>query len=303
MKKMCTLYCTYILLSISTLAQNVGVGIASPVERLDVNGNLNLRGNLKLNGSSGQPGNVLITNSSGTTSWANVGSSGECGYKNFVSFVSPDTWTVPAGVTKIMVEAWGAGGGGNTYSGGGGAGYTAAVFDVKINNTVTLVNFGVGGAGTTTGNAGGGTSTTLEILDSLGTTYTLSASGGGGASTSGTYTTPGFGGNSTINPGYWRRIGVQGMAGYPNRYEYQEKTAGNFIEIVYGGNGGDAGNANQNGAVGLLWCLPAETHFQQMVFEEAAAGVPVVPQLLMEETEDPDMPSSGIKPCFNLIHH
>ena len=49
-----------IVLFISTLlnffwcvAQNVGVGTATPTEKLDVNGNLNVNGQLKINGNAG----------------------------------------------------------------------------------------------------------------------------------------------------------------------------------------------------------------------------------------------------------
>ena len=57
--------------------------------------------------------------------------------------------TVPAGVTKIFVEAWGGGGGGFTTGasyvqskGGGGAGYAAAYIDVSEGQVVNM-NVGV----------------------------------------------------------------------------------------------------------------------------------------------------------------
>lgn len=42
-----------ILFSFTSAAQNVGVGITNPAERLDVNGNINVTGTIKANGVDG----------------------------------------------------------------------------------------------------------------------------------------------------------------------------------------------------------------------------------------------------------
>ena len=75
------------------------------------------------------------------------------------AFTASGTWTCPAGVTSVKVEAYGAGGGGgrggaankNGGGGGGGGAYT-------VNNSVTVVpgnvyniTVGNGGAGGLTG--------------------------------------------------------------------------------------------------------------------------------------------------------
>jgi hypothetical protein len=52
-----------------TTAGRLGLGLSSPTERLDVNGNINLNGLLKINSSSGSTGQVLTSNGSGDPEW------------------------------------------------------------------------------------------------------------------------------------------------------------------------------------------------------------------------------------------
>src|SRR5690554_3656209 len=67
------------------------------------------------------------------------------------TFTSSGTWTVPAGVTEITVEAWGAGGGGgnrtsNGYAGGGGGGaYSRSAVAVSSGQSSYKVTIGQGG--------------------------------------------------------------------------------------------------------------------------------------------------------------
>ncbi len=250
MKKLTSLVTCILLLNYTGSAQNVGIGTSNPTEKLQVNGNINMTGSLRVNGVAGQAGQVLTTDANGSTGWNNLISPDACQYKNFATLVMPGQWVVPAGTTKILIHAWGAGGGGNTYGGGGGGGFAAAHFSVRTGNTVTIVEFGTGGAGTTTGNAGFGGSTTVQVLDSFNTVYSVYATGGGGAYSSGSVTNVGYGGGYTINPGYYNLTGVRGQPGYPNTYNYVEKTAGVFSEIVLGGMGGDAANSTRTGGIG-----------------------------------------------------
>lgn len=83
------------------------------------------------------------------------------------SFTAPgsSTWTAPAGVTSVTVEAWGGGGAGggvtgNPAKGGGGAGgqYAKKVVSVTPSTSYT-VNVGAGGAGSTGNGTAGGDST------------------------------------------------------------------------------------------------------------------------------------------------
>lgn len=51
---------------------NVGVGTVAPQEKLDVNGNINLSGSLKINGSAGTAGQVLTSTGSGAPEWRSM---------------------------------------------------------------------------------------------------------------------------------------------------------------------------------------------------------------------------------------
>ncbi len=51
---------------------NVGIGNATPVNKLDVNGDINLTGLLKVNSNSGTAGQVLVSNGLGTPGWQNL---------------------------------------------------------------------------------------------------------------------------------------------------------------------------------------------------------------------------------------
>ncbi|MCU0335994.1 MAG: hypothetical protein MUF62_13300, partial [Chitinophagaceae bacterium] len=65
-----TLSCLLFLsLALTSRAQNVGVGKTNPTEQLDVNGNVNVDGKLKINGNAGQPGQTLMVQPDGTQQW------------------------------------------------------------------------------------------------------------------------------------------------------------------------------------------------------------------------------------------
>src|ERR1043165_6166369 len=132
-----------IFLSIKINAQNVGVGTTTPIEKLDVNGNINVTGTIKANGVDGTANQVLMKNGSGALTWGDL-----CDYKNYALFrtTGNQTWIVPTGVTQIVVEAWGAGGGGSQYCGGGGGGYARALYTVVPGQTISM-DIPLGGAG------------------------------------------------------------------------------------------------------------------------------------------------------------
>ena len=172
-------------------------------------------------------------------------------------------WTVPTFVTKIKVEAWGAGGGGGGASdnktggsGGGGGGYTAYSTSVTPS---TLISFSVGTGGAAgTYLSTGGTGGTTSILD-------LTAFGGtGGQRNTGS---PGAGGdgsggttNMTGNPGIrgtsiGNGTGGAGGAGANGGAGGAIKTAygnGNPGTIPGGGGGGglNLGSLNPSGGTG-----------------------------------------------------
>ena len=126
---------------------------------------------------------------------------------NLVVLTSSTTWTVPAGVNKILVGVWGAGGGGGGGSGynsitggmGGGGAVGVALITGLTPGTGIGVTVGTGGAGGTgsniyqTAGAAGGTSSFGSVATN-GTVY-ISCTGGtggaGGAGWTGIPSTPG----------------------------------------------------------------------------------------------------------------
>ncbi len=234
-----------LLISGYSFSQNVGIGtIASPTEKLDVNGNINMSGNLRVNNTSGQPNQVLMTNGSGKTVWMDIGE-----YKNVAGFSQSDTWTVPPGVTKIRIEAWGGGGGG--AAGGGGAGGTYILTqEIIVSPGMITLTIGAGGAGAISAVVNGTSGGSTAITGAFGI-YT--AAGGSG----GTITT---GGNSTVfvlngDP----FIQFAGQSGNPTTYEYAERTAGQFVEVRKYGSGGGIAPFYNNGGPGAFTVIDLNT--------------------------------------------
>jgi hypothetical protein len=154
--------------------------------------------------------------------------------KGVFAFTSSGTWTVPAGVTTVVIEAVGAGGGG-----GGG---------INISNTTpTSGSGGYGGAG---GMAKAIWS--VSASDSIG--ITIGAVGTGGSMVNL--------GSTCTGPGYSASAG-SGSNGGDTSVTHSSKTL-----IAYGGLGGAGANINcttmcstcqvysSNGAQGAVDCLP-----------------------------------------------
>lgn len=169
------------------------------------------------------------------------------------------SFTVPAGVSKIRVRAWGAGGGGlavgdnaNGWGGGGGA-YTEATLSVTAGESLTVIT-GAGGAVDTTGgdtqvlrgatvlmSSGGGKRGTLE---GVGGTYTFDAGVSGfginGGSANNSYRQGGNG-----DPILSAQGGASPMGGSGGRGGSGAQSAG----IAPGGGGsGGWGSANAGAA-------------------------------------------------------
>lgn len=136
--------------------------------------------------------------------------------------VGTSSFTVPAGVTSLDVECWGAGGaGGGTNGnasaaggGGGGGAYSKSTIAVTSGSTISYT-IGAGGNGTT-GNGANGGPTSFS---------TVSANGGHG----------GFQGNSNIGAG-----GAGGIGGLYNG----GNGANGILSTSGGGGGGSAGSAS-----------------------------------------------------------
>ena len=152
---------------------------------------------------------------SGTTSvsWNQQGPAGAVGGLTAIQEVSSSTnFAVPAGVTRLMVEAWGAGGGGSDFLGfpdcssggsGGSGGYVRAILAVTPGETLAVVAAAAGGPA-----SAGGASVVKR-----GTSILVSAGGGGGAAaTPGAPATGGAGGQVTGVTGI-ARAGNPGQGG------------------------------------------------------------------------------------------
>ncbi len=150
---------------------------------------------------------------------------------------SNDSYTIPCGVSEVVLEAWGGGGagGGAGYScgdgGKGGGGGGGAYSRVSLNvNPGDELNITVGNGGTP--NSGGGSDSYVEFD----ATTVLLAKGGSGGITGGT-TTAGAGGS-----------GGQASEGTGEvKYKGGSGAAGNQSSPAYGGAGGGSGGTNQDG--------------------------------------------------------
>lgn len=168
--------------------------------------------------------------------------------KTRVSYETPvtGTWTVPAGVTSVTVEAWGAGGaGGSAYSGtasitnnlraGGGAGgsFASATTSVTPGQVInyTIGSGGVGAAAgfthQTLGQSGGSSSASVDN-----STFVLALGGIGGQNVSM------LDGSSHGTGGVAPRLGNTGIVAF---------YGGNGGTAVAGGSGGGGGSAGTEG--------------------------------------------------------
>ena len=124
---------------------------------------------------------------------------GSGGFNGIAEFTQTGTFTVPAGVTHILVEMWGAGGGGGSGAsegcpGGHGAagGYTRAVIAVTPGATCTML-VGQGGAGGPFSGGPGGAGESSAVLDGLENLLAAAGGGGGGPQGGAAGPCPGYG--------------------------------------------------------------------------------------------------------------
>lgn len=215
-----------IFFSISLYCQNVGINKLNPEQPLDVNGNLNVDGKILVNGVEGTTGQILQTISSGATAWVNSGN-----YTFVSAFTQNGTFTVPAGITRVLIEAWGAGGGGSSGGGGAAGMYLYSVQNVTPGTLLTIA-VGTGGANATTnpGSASDGGITTIT-----GSGVSLTAAGGKGAFS----TTPGYAVRYVYSGAtYVQYVGQNGDA---NTFTYAQKNSTTYAIIRKYGDGGAVG--------------------------------------------------------------
>jgi hypothetical protein len=247
-------------------AQNVGINTTTPVERLDVNGNINVTGTIKANGIDGSANQVLMKDGSGAMIWGDM-----CEFKNAVMLsAATGTWTVPAGITKIYVEVWGAGGGGNGYGGGAGGTYIAAPFTVTPGQ-VCNYTCGTGGNGAGFGNANGGSTSHFNTGTGA---FSITAFGGGGA----TYISAGLGTcgspqGASHGASIESYVYEMGKAGEPVSKNYMQYNATTFYETGNAGRGGPPGHSNDAGASGGYYVFNTTANTLVLRASKAATGV------------------------------
>ena len=182
----------------------------------------------------GATGNLLT--SDGTT-WASSAPQGAATGPSVQTFLASGTFTVPAGITKLMVTAFGGGGG------GGGQGTTSST---------------TGGRG---GVCGGGTASISGLIPGASITVTVGAGGAGGNS-AGTGITGGNGGNTTFGTyvtagggggGQGGQVGSVGVAGSLGTFtttgtRLRKTTATTGADTLGGGGVGGTGQGGAGGS-------------------------------------------------------
>lgn len=231
----------------------VGIRNLTPAFPLDVDGDINTTGSIRVNGISGTAGQVLTSNGLGGMSWSN-GSQ----FNNFMVFraIFPtstnQTWVVPDNVTRLMVEIWAGGGGANSLGGGGGGGtYAKVIFIVTPGQTVNVL-VGQGGAGASGGsNAADGGNSSVGVGS-----QSIVIVGGDGA----TSTNPGgnSGGVFSASTGLAYLL-LSGKAGEALVENYAPLTSIDFLKMTKYGKGGDAPNADNTGGNGGFATINANT--------------------------------------------
>ena len=82
-------------LLMNTANGNVGIGNSSPANKLDVNGNINVTGLLKINSNSGTAGQVLVSNGAAPATWQNSALSNNTRFSVTMTSVSAGVGNMP----------------------------------------------------------------------------------------------------------------------------------------------------------------------------------------------------------------
>jgi Collagen triple helix repeat (20 copies) len=134
-------------------------------------------------GSAGPTGPTGATGPQGPAGPPGPGLNGRQEFQ-ITNGVNTFTFVVPAGVNKLSVELYGAGGGGAKVTctgegGGGGGAYTSTILSVQEGQSLTILVGGSGSAGTAAVPAGGNGGDT-EVLDANNTVLAVAHGGNGG---------------------------------------------------------------------------------------------------------------------------
>lgn len=259
----------------------VGIRNNAPTEALDVNGNINLNGTIKVNGNDGTAGQVLSNTGSGNLQWRTPTSTAP--EENIATFSATtagavQTFTVPTNVTKIAVEAWGGGGtGGSTVTspflgavgggGGGGGGYVKAWFSVVPGSTVNIV-VGKGGTASTSATSSSVTYGAVTVSADPGNNAVTTVPALGGLVCAG-----GRGGGITVSSGFQSFIYVKGADGQAPTYTVSVIGSNQYADNYQWGRGGDAGNTvNTGGTSGQSVGMGLSYHYSAASIGGAPGG-------------------------------
>jgi hypothetical protein len=218
----------------------------SEVMRIDSSGNLTVTGTVTSGGAALAP--VINTQ----------------------TFDSSGTWTKPAGyasTSRVLVQAWGAGGSGGrhttstTCSGGGGGGYIERWLNLSQFGATETITIGAGGAARTGSNQAGavGGNTTVGSLVTAyggggGGNASASVSGGSGGGQLSAGVTGSQSGGTVTDPGrpfiaIQDTDGTGSVAGNPRQGGgCSTLYTGDSLSALLHGGGGGCGATNVNGA-------------------------------------------------------
>lgn len=218
---------------IAVNGSNVGIGTTSPTSKLDVSGELRL----------GSSGTACLSANEGAqrynstskkmefcngTAWTEFGSGSAAavGIGGFRAFASSGTFTVPAGVTSVRVQAIGGGGGGNSSgcsAGGAGGRGTAVITGLAPGATITVT-------------IGGGGSVGYSPTSGAATTFGAHVTAGGGA----------HGTLSSGTPGSAGTFSTTGSSSFPGVILYSPFTG-------YGAGGAGVCDGGTSGGSGYMF--------------------------------------------------
>ena len=212
---------------------NVGIGNINPLAKLDV------AGTVKISDGTQGADKVLTSDAAGNASWKSMG--GQFGYKKCTQLAPlfggtfTGNFVVPAGVTEIMVEVWGAGSGG-TYSstvnqgyGGVSGGYARTIQTVTPGQSCAY-SVGIGSYPNDPSSAvANGGNTTFNFSST-----NITAFGGGGRSANGFVSGDVKSGTGTVN----NLFVLNGNTGDLATADYKQKSSTVFVEIRKFGGGG-----------------------------------------------------------------
>lgn len=232
--------------SFSFIVSNTGTGTVT----INPNGTETIDGQPTKTVGAGQS---LIIYCDGLNFYSIAGGGG--GFNGLQVFTTDGVFTVPSGISKIKVTAFGAGGGGgggltNSYlsgSGGGQGGIATKAITGLVSGDTILVTVGVGGSGGATGASPNGGDGTGGGTTSFGGYVSATGGGGGQGARNGSFSFAGIGGE-----GAGGDVNLKGIDGFSSSGSSLAGGGGvgGGSAVQYGtGNAGKLGGGGGGGGV------------------------------------------------------